>query len=431
MVKLNWSPVRSFGISVFFLAVVVFFCPVSAEAAPIRHFFATASGEQTNSNSGTWTTLTGTAGLNTTGSTNGWIAGSNFTVGRRYLLMLWGYHGTSGTNNNSGLRVMHGATSFTESEGTEETDRSAYRTSYFWFTVWTAANEDVVVQSYDNGGTAYADDITLLAIDAEDLITNNDLKYDIQLQPGSAALTTTFAAKSTVTWTPANNGDSWWLMAYSRGDIQNISGNTYQAQLNIDGAVYTSQVIDGEDANDSPIYGLGWAKTMTNASHTVSVEIRENPGNQGWFAAGVLALRLNALDNFGIGATKGSQNLDAGLNTYKTIATVSKTINDVTSEWLVTGGFLTDDNNGRARGKIMLNGTTDMTGAYGGWQAATTDVVPWTAADVYVCGGGNSYQFDVMGVMTSSVSPVPAANDAWEVAVLLGPVRTQRVLTAD
>lgn len=79
----------------------------------------------------------------TTGSANRWEDNSNFVVGERYLIVATGYHNTRNNTGRSGLHVTHGGVSFGESEGTEETDRvgTGYKKPYFWFTIWTAAND--------------------------------------------------------------------------------------------------------------------------------------------------------------------------------------------------------------------------------------------------------------------------------------------------
>jgi hypothetical protein len=90
---------------------------------PISHFIARRVAEESKSTAG-WSAVTGTAASGTVASTNGWIDNSNFTVGEDYLILIWGYHGTSNTAGRSGIRVTHGGTAFAESETIEETDRN-------------------------------------------------------------------------------------------------------------------------------------------------------------------------------------------------------------------------------------------------------------------------------------------------------------------
>src|SRR5690606_14923231 len=132
-----------------------------------------------------WSAVPGTADSGTTGSTNGWIDSTNLTAGDRYLVMAWGTHNTNNLSDRSGLRVKHGSTPFTESQTTEITDRtsSSYMTPYSWFTVWTAVSgEDLEVEMYwANAGATLvrAKDVTLVAINAEELISSGILQYSL------------------------------------------------------------------------------------------------------------------------------------------------------------------------------------------------------------------------------------------------------------
>lgn len=387
--------------------------PLMSLAAEVSHFVARRTSEETKTSAG-WSAVTGTAGTGTTASTNGWIDNSNFSVGERYLIIATGYHQTSNNNGRSGFRVTHGGVAFGESEGTEETDRTgtAYKTPYFWFTVWTAADEDVEIEYYNESAshTARVDDVKLIVLNVEDLITNNDLKYSISTTSG--ALTTTFASKTSLTWTPANNGDTWWIMAYTRGDIQTLTGDAYAARLNIDGTTFFEQETDGEDTNDSPIYGLGWAQTLSNASHTIDVEIRETVGNQGWFAAGVFALRLNSFDTYVINTVSGAQSLSAGTGSYNQISTVTRALGR-SGDAIVAGGAVIDDKNGRVTARLDVDDTTPVSTEYGGWQPATTDNTPFTAIGLMNYDARESHSFDLDARETSNVTPDPDAYDSW------------------
>ncbi|MCX7935312.1 MAG: hypothetical protein N3A66_08650, partial [Planctomycetota bacterium] len=147
-----------------------------ALAAAIEHYSIARAAEETKATDG-WSVVATTPAS---------IPGSSFAIGKRYLLLCWGYHNTENTADRSGIRVTHGGVPFTESETTEKTDRTnfAYKRAYFWFTVWTAANEDLQVEYFRNSSSptrvARVQDITLIAIYAEDLIANGDLVYDIQ-----------------------------------------------------------------------------------------------------------------------------------------------------------------------------------------------------------------------------------------------------------
>ncbi len=400
------------------LFAIVIWCaglalPSAVFGAEVEHFVARRTSVETKTSTG-WSAVTGTAGTGTTASANGWIDNSNFTVGERYLILASGYHQTSNNAGRSGFRVTHGGVAFAESEGTEETDRTgaAYKTPYWWFTVWTAADEDVEIEYYNENAahTARVDDVKLIVLNVEDLITNNDLKYSISTAGGT--LTTTFASQVNLSWTPDNSGDSWWIMAYTRADIQTLTGDAYAARLNIDGTTYFEQETDGEDTNDSPIYGLGWAQTLTNTAHSIDVEIRETVGNQGWFAAGVFALRLNAFDTFVIDAVSGSQTLSAGDGSYNQIASVTGSLGR-SGDLIVAGGTVVDDKNGRVTALLDVDDTTPVSSEYGGWQPSTTDNTPFTAIGLLSYDAREPHSFDLDARETNDVTPDPEAYDSW------------------
>ena len=193
----------------------------SPEASNIENYSAKREGEYNTGTTG-WTNIPGTVNTGTTASANSWIAGSNFEVGAKYLIMVWGTHQSDNTNDQSGIRVLRGGTPFTESQTIEKTARAAssYKTPYFWFTVWTATNSDIDVQMYYNqvsGTQARVEDITLLAIKADDLIATGDLEYNISNIGGT--LTDTFANKLTLNWTPDNNNDIWWVNGYNQAKM--------------------------------------------------------------------------------------------------------------------------------------------------------------------------------------------------------------------
>ncbi len=282
---------------------------------------------------------------------------------------MWGAHNTENGSTQSGIGVTHGGTAFSESQTIETTDRTGYKTPYFWFTVWTAANEDLAVEYYSSNAsyTARVEDVTLLAINAEDLIANGDLQYNIQpTNGGDGTLTATPTPKATKTWTPDNDGDTWWVMAYSQADIEDINGALFQARIDIDGTDRAVQEIEGDQAIDTPLYGLGWVTILDNSSHTVAIELSESENNQEWDAAGIFALRLNAFAQFATDATAG---IGPDLTVSGTWVEQAGVDPDVALEgdWLIAAGAIGDDNNERIQTRIQLGGTdiTDPDGTGG------------------------------------------------------------------
>jgi len=373
-----------------------------ATAVEIEHYVGRREAQQTKTSSG-WSNVSGAN-----------IAGSNFTVGEKYLILAWGEHNTNNKSKRSGIRVMHGGSAFGKSTTTEESDRDSadYKTPYFWSTVWTAANQDLEVQYYRGGGTARVEDVTLLAINAENLIANGDLVYSENTSGGG--LSTSWSTKSSITWTPANDGDTWWIMGNTRGDIVNVGDKRYQARLYIDGANQRSfQSIQGEDNSDTPLYGLGWVQTFDDTAHTVNVQIKESGTNQNWHSAGVFALRLNAFDSFAAAATAGDGTKMSTNNKWYEQQGVNPTVNE-DGDWLIAAGTIFDDDDKRCQSRIQLGGS-DITDVTGGWQHSAGDKVPNTVADFQeglTASSTLNIDFD-----TKTTDGKPAdAEDAWVVA---------------
>ena len=333
-----------------------------------------------------WLTASGTPEAGTVGSANGWIDGANFTPGERYLILAWGAHNTNNNNCRSGLRVSHGGTAFDESATIEETDRTeTYRTTpWFWFTVWTAADEDLDIdfygdnQSANNNRTILIGNITLMAVNAEELIANGDLIYDTDT--GAGVLDTNWAAKANISWTPVNNNENWWLGAYSQGDIVDINSDQYEARLNIDsGTIRSFQSIEGEDTDDTPLYGLGWAQPFSDAAHSAAVEVQENVADEAYLSSGIFALNLNAFEQFNY-----ISDTDPTTISERFINTRIVGVNPVPrsqGDWLVTGGYVAEDNGQAVIGRIKED-WTDIVDLHGGWQQNNTDFVPWTGGDI-------------------------------------------------
>lgn len=399
-----------------FMAVISLNFSLPVSGAELEYYIARRVAEQTNAAAG-WVSVTGTAETGTTASANGWIDNTNFTVGERYLILCWGSYHSSSANGNAGLRVTHGGVAFSESQSIQEPDQAVnpYKFSYFWFTVWTAANEDLEVQLYRTANTTRVEDITLVAINAEDLITNGDLQYTIDTAGG--ALSNVLTTRVSTTWTPANNNDTWLVMSYSRANINAATGDQYEQRLVLAGTNMTTNIIDGEDATDTPVYSTSFARTFTNALTTIALQIRYAVGAHAWLAGGIFALRLNAFESFAISGVAGTQVLNAGDDTYNTVETITLAPR-MTGHWIVTGGFVNDDNDSRTTARIQLDNTTDITYEHGGHAWATADLTPFIAGDVASYEARVPYTWDLDARETNNTTD-PEAEDAWMAAFSL------------
>lgn len=389
--------------------------PVQAGGGEVENYQAVRVAQQTTIST-SFVPVTGTANTGTTASTNGWVDSSNLTAGDKYLVMVWAE--VDGNNNSvaAKLQVKHGSTVFGSSTHREETDRtsSIYKTPYFWFTVWTAvASEDLEIE-FANGFSTYearVEDVTMVVMHAEDLISNNELIYDEDDYTGSPTLTTTYTPKSTVTWTPDNNNDDWWVMGYTQADIQTTT-DAYQMRLDIDsGTIRSESIVDGEDANDTPVRPIGWTDQYTNASHTIELEVKEEVDMQIGYS-GLFALRLNRFEDFttanDVGDSPNAMVTDEQWYDHVSIA-VNPT---ATGDFLFVGGSVMDDNDGATHARIR--NTTDsvsLTDEVGGWEHVAADRWPYSIAsfEENVPTGSNTYVYQ--GENTAAITA--ESEDSW------------------
>jgi hypothetical protein len=388
--------------------------PRSASNSNYEHYIARRENSL-NATSPGWSSITGAAESGTTASTNGWIDSANLTVGERYLVMVWGEHNSDSTSASSGLRLKHGSTAFTESQTIEKTNKTStsHKTPYSWFTVWTAVSgEDLEVEMYwggEAGAQARAEDITLVAINAEDLITDGDLKYNISTAGGT--LSNSFVSKASVTWTPANNLDPWWIVSYSQADISSTSSVTYESRLNINSTPYTAQKIVGsaQFATDTPLYAINTVKTLPNSSNTLQTELRESSADQDWDAAGIMALRLNTFSNFFFDSQTGNgQPMDTAFEWIEQL-NYDPTI-QLQNNWLVAAGGLVQDDGSQVVTRIQ-NADINITDDVGGWNKADNDPLSTNLADVYTAWTAGLKDVDMDAQTT--VSGVADLLDRW------------------
>lgn len=264
--------------------------PRSPSADNYEHFVARRENPQNATSSG-WNAITGSANSGTTASTNGWIDSNNLTVGDKYLVMVWGEHNSDSTDATSGLRVKHGSTSFSESESVEKTGNTntSHKTPYNWFTVWDAVSgEDLEVELYwggEDGSQARVEDVTLIAINAEELIANGDLEYGISNSSGE--MFDSFDSKAEISWTIDDDSDPWWILSYIQPEISNdLVTASIETKLVSDTPTLSTQTITNSShfVGDTPIYSIGTALTMETGSKSFSVDARELGVTEGSWA---------------------------------------------------------------------------------------------------------------------------------------------------
>jgi hypothetical protein len=225
--------------------------------AAIPHTFVEQNTDQTT---------TSTSYVDISGAS---ITSANFTVGKKYLLFATAQirEATSGT---MGVRLVRGSTEFAGSESVDNLGNGAgLRRTWSFFTVWTAAAEDVKIQFRSTGGeTVNADQLFLLAIQLSDNLTENtDWCYSATTP--NDGLTTTFADGASCTVTPAT-ASNWLVLTLSRIDIT-VANDNVKTRINRSGeASSTTPEIDiNENTNIAfGTYGLARVFSLTSASNT-------------------------------------------------------------------------------------------------------------------------------------------------------------------
>lgn len=388
--------------------------PRSASSDMYEHYISRSVSDTISSTQG-WSTVSGTADLGTTASTNGWIDDTNLTTGDRYLVMAWGTHNTDNVDDRSGIRVTHGGTPFSESETIEETDRTAtwYKTPYFWFTVWTAqAGEDIEMDIYwaNEGATsARFEDLSLLAINAEYLITNGDLQYSIDTT--GEGLTTSFVTTESLNL--SSSATSRWLtMGYNQWDINTIDAEV-RALLDINGTDQAWSGIDGEDTNDTPLYGFG-AVSELGVNPTVSIESSVSTGSSTMLSEGLMALNLSAFEQISFDTFDSAYEITSAILDWEEVL-LSDLITNISTSWIHLGGSLVDDNGNRTMTRIQSNDSS-ITDVIGGWQPQADNIIPQNIFDLQVAYSGTK-KVDYEAYRSLDVIPNAQILNPWLVAI--------------
>ncbi len=362
-----------------------------------------------------WSDMTGTPDSQTAGSTNGWVNISNLVEGRQYLILATGTHNTDNSSGKSGLRVRHGSTSFQNSESVDITNQTgaSYKMPYFWITVWTATSgESIEMQQYwDGTGTqARVEDVNLLVIDAQDLIDDGFLKYTQNTTYSD--LTTTLENMATLSFTPSDAGDQWWIMGYNHTSLNTGGGARFQNQLVVNSTTYSDNLITINGSSLSPVVTLGTTTTLPASAQNIYVKAREYGTNQVVQASGIIALNLEYFENFRAGYQAAATQLDTPGGWINEM-TLNPRNNFSLADWIVTGGADITDNGARVIGRIQEN-NTNITDDVGGWNNANGDYIPLNLFDYFydLPTGIRTIEFDLQSTLAGTA---PISN-LWMVA---------------
>lgn len=176
--------------------------------AAIAHAFTEQNSNQTST--GSYADITGAS-----------IASGSFTAGKKYLIEVTAQIGLSGITDTGGLRVAHGGTAFADSESQINSDIASSRTTYHWFTVWTAvSSEAITLQASRTSGTTDTvniDQISMTAMNLSDDVTENTDWFFAE-DGTDSGLTSTWVDGASITFTPGTAGHDWLVKTITRID---------------------------------------------------------------------------------------------------------------------------------------------------------------------------------------------------------------------
>jgi hypothetical protein len=304
-----------------------------------------------------------------TNVTNATIPSTDFTSGRKYLLVVTAHFGGDDANANFGLKLQHGSTDFAPSEhiGDVSSATTTNRASYCWFTVWTAvASEAIQLQAISDGSnTIHVDQIVMVKIEiSEDLTENTDWHFnDVTASTALATSTWSTTNNASVTFTPGTANDKWLVMATCRIDNMATVNNS-EARIQRSGEASHTAVVqsrEGEDtAGDNKIFTLITGYQLGASSNTFTQQVQRDGGggsaNRSYSA--VFVLNMSKFDAADFSYTETETTLST--TDYNTeLESVAITPSTTTDVWVV-GFFVGDINvNTTYKGRIQSPDGTD------------------------------------------------------------------------
>jgi hypothetical protein len=246
------------------------------------------------------------------------ISSGNFTAGEKYLIITGAHVANDSADGNINTRTTHGTTDFTESIAVHESPSAGLRRGqYAFMDLWTAVSGEGIKMRYSRGpaGTnALADQIYLISIPLAQLTDGSDYKYGENTT--TTAVDTSWSGHASITFTPANAGDTWLVIGMLRMIHGGATTTSSMGRLARSGEA-SSSTPDGriEHASDTTHQTMVFSRcyTLGNASNTFTIEASESASSSHsheWSA--VFALRLNAFDSWACSYTDGNTAVGTG-----------------------------------------------------------------------------------------------------------------------
>ncbi|MGH9909053.1 MAG: FG-GAP repeat domain-containing protein, partial [Nitrososphaerales archaeon] len=301
------------------------------------------------------------------------IASGSFTAGKKYLLVFTALLDVNSASSVDGyIKAQHGSTDFAGSEMVVEPESTTTRTTYTWFTVWTAvASEGVKLQfrSGTSGTTVGADQITIFAMDlSTNLRENRDWYYNSNSVATNIPFAWTTTNNAQITFTPIEANHDWLVMGTSRADTDAGASNQIENRIRRSGEkAATLEMISQErqdGTNDRFIETLFNVTKLGAASNTFTQENRVRLGsaenveqrthNQ------IFALDLNRFTNHAFVYNDAETGQLSTTDYVTQVQTLSFTPTESDNAWIM-GGFIADDNanddgnRGYAKGRLQVD----------------------------------------------------------------------------
>lgn len=185
---------------------------------------------------------------------------------------------TSGANYGVRLVEQDGTptviathTFYTNDSSTLEQNGHTFQFAGLYTTPGTPVDVGWQIQTANSGNTASIRAAVIRMYKLSELTQNND-----EDTSGPTAHTTSFATRASVTFTPATASNDWWIIAAGRYSIDNNSVDLEQ-RIDRDSAEQVQTIsFTGLDASEDYWIMNEWVFNLTAASHTISLESRDN-----------------------------------------------------------------------------------------------------------------------------------------------------------
>lgn len=330
----------------------------SCHASELTHASTTQTTRQTTTST-TYSDVTGAS-----------IGSSNFTAGKKYLLIFTAVADSSTDTNSLFVRAVHGSSTFgtSRSEMSHEVDGATpanNKVQYTWFHVWTAASGEAVKLQFKTetmtSTTVGIDHIAMSAIKlSDDFIENVDWFFNENETNTSITGSDSSTNNAIVSITPRASSD-WLVMSCARIAPASTSVR-YTTKLVSTGTTASSEpqvTQEGEStSNDQFLYCNIRAFALTAVANTFEEKVVNDAGASSGTRSysAIFALNLNRLRNHSFAHTEAEFTPTSTTNYVDQIQTISITP-AIQGDVMVIGSYIYDAAAGtnNTKGRIQVD----------------------------------------------------------------------------